>query len=270
MLRDLSFQLVRGEPPISPPHSRTVSSGSTGSQQNQLKSGYDAASRGPPPLADTARHNRLQPPAPQIPVSVSSKQFASLKTPTLVPWVSTRTNTAPGDITGMTGLLATPAKGAQFDDLDKNGIPNPPGPNLDALSARLRALETENGVKSRRNDELLTEANRAREMAATSERKSREHEAGADRERELAAAARRRQHELEAELQRLKTEAAESARRLQSQLQRAHDEALSAKRTHRDLEAEVARMCEELAGAMSDDEQRSICLEKIREFKQVL
>lgn len=114
------------------------------------------------PLGETGRHNRVS-----TKQSASVKDKTRFKNPTLVP-VVVPSNTTTADITGITGLLATPAKGAQFDDLNKNGgdigtaganIPQA----LATLHARIRALETENGVSRRRIRELEAEVERARE-----------------------------------------------------------------------------------------------------------
>jgi hypothetical protein len=97
-----------------------------------------------------------------------------MKAPTIVPVVvnsrpnNNTLNITSADITGITGLLLTPAKGAQFEDLNKNGADvGPVGVNVDqglaTLQARLRALETENGVSRRRINELEAEVARARQ-----------------------------------------------------------------------------------------------------------
>lgn len=85
------------------------------------------------------------------------------------------------DVTGITALLATPAKGMGMSDLDKNGGPvDSAGASiphsLASLQARLRALETENSVSRRRVRELESEIERANHEIAEA-RKSREAEA---------------------------------------------------------------------------------------------
>ncbi|KAI9635287.1 uncharacterized protein MKK02DRAFT_43969 [Dioszegia hungarica] len=86
-----------------------------------------------------------------------------------------RTSSAPAgrrgdtsaDVTGMTGLMATPAKGGAYEVLGKNGevggdagasIPQ----TLATLHARLRGLETENSIARRRVRELEGELERAK------------------------------------------------------------------------------------------------------------
>ncbi|WVQ97310.1 hypothetical protein IAU59_004421 [Kwoniella sp. CBS 9459] len=71
------------------------------------------------------------------------------------------------DITGMTNLLATPAKGWEYDTIGKNGevggqIGGSIAQTLATLHARLRALETENSVSRRRVKELEDELEKAR------------------------------------------------------------------------------------------------------------
>ncbi|XAO23257.1 hypothetical protein I312_102035 [Cryptococcus bacillisporus CA1280] len=70
------------------------------------------------------------------------------------------------DVTGMTALMATPAKGLIFDSLENNGdvggmsavnIPH----TLATLHARLRALEMESSVSRRRLKELEAEVEKA-------------------------------------------------------------------------------------------------------------
>ncbi|KIR43506.1 hypothetical protein I307_03412 [Cryptococcus deuterogattii 99/473] len=70
------------------------------------------------------------------------------------------------DVTGMTALMATPAKGLIFDSLENNGgvggmsavnIPH----TLATLHARLRALEMESSVSRRRVKELEAEVEKA-------------------------------------------------------------------------------------------------------------
>lgn len=85
------------------------------------------------------------------------------------------------DVTGITALLATPAKGMGMSDLDKNGGPMDSAgasipQSLASLQARLRALETENSVSRRRVRELEGEIERANQEIAKA-KKSREAEA---------------------------------------------------------------------------------------------
>lgn len=85
------------------------------------------------------------------------------------------------DVTGITALLATPAKGMGMSDLDKNGGPVDSAgasipQSLASLQGRLRALETENSVSRRRVRELESEIERANQEIAEA-RKSREAEA---------------------------------------------------------------------------------------------
>lgn len=103
------------------------------------------------------------------------------KAPTIVPVVHNNSrltvnpNLTSADITGLTGLLATPAKGATFEDLNKNGADagtagQTAAQALATMQARIRALETENGVSRRRIRELETEVERAREEVASASR----------------------------------------------------------------------------------------------------
>ncbi|OWZ34539.1 hypothetical protein C347_01923 [Cryptococcus neoformans AD2-60a] len=73
---------------------------------------------------------------------------------------------ASADVTGMSALMATPAKGLIFDSLKSNGdIGGEPAVNiphtLATLHARLRALEMESSVSRRRVKELEAEAEKA-------------------------------------------------------------------------------------------------------------
>jgi len=116
-----------------------------------------------------------------VPSQPSAKDKGRFKAPIIVPVINNqantshlRHNTTTGDITGLTGLLATPAKGAQFDDLNKNGTDIGSGAAipqaLATLHARIRALETENGVSRRRIRELEAEVERAREEVVNATR----------------------------------------------------------------------------------------------------
>ncbi|BEI84659.1 hypothetical protein CcaverHIS002_0500600 [Cutaneotrichosporon cavernicola] len=181
-LPNLSFSLGRNDPLPSPPQSRTVSatsskSSGSGSGPNALAElqtqtyHHDESIRRP--LVDTRRHNQ-----PQAPPERQYKK-GSYKAPYLVPVVQP----SPGrrdrtyDLTGITGLLATPMKGPGFEEIDKNAAPATMGAGvpsaLASLQAHVRALQNENGVANHRIAELEVECARAREEVA-------EMQAGAD------------------------------------------------------------------------------------------
>lgn len=76
----------------------------------------------------------------------------------------------------MTGLLATPAKGMQFESLDKNAAPETAGANvpsaLSSMQARIRALQNEKGLADHRIRELEDECQRARDEVNDMQRKA--------------------------------------------------------------------------------------------------
>lgn len=95
-----------------------------------------------------------------------------------------------GDMTGMTALMGTPAKGGVHDGLDKNGnvgketgggypfaVPSYSSSqaagisqHLATIQARLRAVETENAVSRRRVKDLEAELERAKAEVETARR----------------------------------------------------------------------------------------------------
>ncbi|WOO79028.1 uncharacterized protein LOC62_02G002565 [Vanrija pseudolonga] len=151
---NLSFTLTRNDPLLSPPLSRSVSSASSGSQDRR-----QAASR--PALGETNRHNAFAPQATLIRPDVLKKHKRHHR--------GVQNDSA--DVTGMTGLLATPGRGTSFVGVDKNGAPEDEmaaaiPTALASLHARLRALETENSVSRRRVRELESEIEKARDEVA--------------------------------------------------------------------------------------------------------
>ncbi|GMK58487.1 hypothetical protein CspeluHIS016_0505190 [Cutaneotrichosporon spelunceum] len=171
-LPNLSFTLSRNDPLPSPPQSRTVSASSSKSSGSGLDTNpltapqtqtyhHDESTRRP--LVDSRRHNQ-----PEAPPERQYKK-GSYKAPYLIPVVQP----SPGrrdrtyDLTGMTGLLATPAKGLEFEEIDKNAAPATRGAGvpsaLASLQAHVRALQNENGVANHRIAELEAECARARE-----------------------------------------------------------------------------------------------------------
>lgn len=161
VLPNLSLSLGRQDPLPSPPNSRTVSSSSSNSQGYgyQAQKNYVAGKR--PVLVETSKQSR-------VPERVTSQPR------------NPRQQNESADVTGITALLATPAKGIGMSELDKNGGPVDSAgasipQSLASLQARLRALETENSVSRRRVRELEGEIERANQEIAEA-RKSREAE----------------------------------------------------------------------------------------------
>ncbi|KAK4686263.1 hypothetical protein P7C73_g3869, partial [Tremellales sp. Uapishka_1] len=148
---NLTLTLNQNDPLPSPP-----SSGSGSRSQSRF------ASIVPPPrraLSDSTADN--------IPSAPSAKQrdIKRVQAEDRRPSPMKMNNSA--DITGMTGLMETPAKGEKYGTLGKNGdVGGDHGANiaqtLATLHARLRALETENSVSRRRVRELEAEVERAR------------------------------------------------------------------------------------------------------------
>ncbi|CAK9779416.1 hypothetical protein CC85DRAFT_331048 [Cutaneotrichosporon oleaginosum] len=174
-LPNLSFSLGRNDPLPSPPQSRTVSAASSKSSGDGTGSNHplsEAQTYRPDsrrPLADTGLHNQSQY-QPERPY-----KKGQYKAPYLVPVVQP----SPGrrdrtfDLTGMTGvtgLLATPAKGPGFGEIDKNAAPLTAGAGvpsaLASLQAHIRALQNEKGVATQRIAELEAQWARAREAVA--------------------------------------------------------------------------------------------------------
>lgn len=167
VLPNLSLSLGRQDPLPSPPNSRTVSSSSTNSQsygyQNQNQKSYVSVKR--PVLVETTnKQMRVPERVTSQPKNIRQQQMNDS-----------------ADVTGITALLATPAKGMGMSDIDKNGGPMDSAgssipQSLASLQARLRALETENSVSRRRVRELEGEIEHANQEIAEA-RKSREAEA---------------------------------------------------------------------------------------------
>lgn len=150
---NLSFTLTRNDPLLSPPPSRSVSSASSSSQERR-----QAATR--PALGETNRHNAFAPQATLLRPDVLKKHRRHHGV-----------HNDSADVTGMTGLLATPGRGTSFVGVDKNGAPEDEmaaaiPTALASLHARLRALETENSVSRRRVRELEAEIEKARDEVA--------------------------------------------------------------------------------------------------------
>ncbi|ORX35965.1 hypothetical protein BD324DRAFT_651874 [Kockovaella imperatae] len=154
---NLSLTLNRNDPLPSPPSSRSAS-GSGDEYAKHTQGSRRASSRAP--LGETTRHNH------EVATRVWGK-FENLEK-------ERRPASAParafdGDLTRMTGLLETPAKGGKFGSLDKNVNVGSEEPGasipqaLASLQARLRALETEASLSRRRVKELEDELDRARE-----------------------------------------------------------------------------------------------------------
>lgn len=146
---NLSYSLNRNDPLPSPPQSRTVSSASS---KSALREAIPSRSDGRTALGETNRHNIAPQRTQREPKKTRNRHAAGTDSP---------------DITGITQLLATPARGAEFESIGKNAGPvDGAGASIPAtlatLSARLRALETENGVSRRRVRELEAEVERAR------------------------------------------------------------------------------------------------------------
>ncbi|ORY32305.1 hypothetical protein BCR39DRAFT_523842 [Naematelia encephala] len=170
---NLSLTLNRNDPLLSPPISgasddttRKPSSGFTSMAQrlgDDLRASKPQARRA---LSDTTAHNIAKTPGPK-----RASQKDKLKN---LQGGERRTNSAPAgrpsvqaDVTGMTNLLETPAKGMEHGVLGKNtDVGGKSGSNipqtLATLHARLRALETENSLSRRRVRELEGEVERAR------------------------------------------------------------------------------------------------------------
>ena len=146
--QNLSLTLNRNDPLPSPPHSRAGSRSASGSSAESVKLNAKAGLassrfssiarelgndiRVRQPLGDSQRHNTQQS-AP--PASARQQREESYVVPAKDRMRSLqserRTTSAParveGDLTGMTGLMATPAKGGEFDDVAKNGAGNTAG-----------------------------------------------------------------------------------------------------------------------------------------------
>ncbi|CAD6565637.1 MAG: hypothetical protein TREMPRED_001621 [Tremellales sp. Tagirdzhanova-0007] len=180
---NLSFTLNRNDPLPSPPVSRSNSgSGSSADHTitatNAVKPKQDTGSRVSSAarelgndikarrvLGQSTSHNvQSQTPAPRH-VKEKSRVRALQD--------ENRRASAPGrveqseDITGLTGLMETPAKGGEFGACGKNGdFGGDAGgtikQTLATLHARLRALETENSLCRRRVRELEGELERAK------------------------------------------------------------------------------------------------------------
>lgn len=152
---NLSYTLNRSDPLLSPPQSRTASSASEKSNFRGGAARHTSAGR--TVLGETNRHN-ASPAAARV--RKTHRYNAGNDS---------------ADITGMTGFLATPARGAGFASIDKNAAPTNAAASgipasLSTLSARLRALETENGVSRRRVRELEAEVEHAREEVYEAQR----------------------------------------------------------------------------------------------------
>ncbi|WVF70618.1 hypothetical protein IAT40_005410 [Kwoniella sp. CBS 6097] len=200
---NLSFTLTRNDPLLSPPssggeHSGSVGMGSTHNTKAKGKVQPDAAvsSR----FSSLAREiegdiraarqaqSQAQAQAPRRALSDSTshnvqrtpvaKQFGSKTNGNRVKAIQEeirRSASAPVrgardqsmDVTGMTNLMATPAKGMEYGTIGKNGdvggeAAGSIAQTLATLHARLRALETENSVSRRRVRELEDELEKAR------------------------------------------------------------------------------------------------------------
>ncbi|KAL1410556.1 hypothetical protein Q8F55_004569 [Vanrija albida] len=159
-LPNLSFTLTRNDPLLSPPPSRSVSSASSGSREDRRQQSAPAR----PALGETNRHNAFAPQATLTRPDVLKKHKRHH---------AVQNDSA--DVTGMTGLLATPGRGTSFVGVDKNGAPEDPmaaaiPTALASLHARLRALETENSVSRRRVRELEVEIEKARDEVARAQK----------------------------------------------------------------------------------------------------
>ncbi|RXK35042.1 hypothetical protein M231_07695 [Tremella mesenterica] len=173
---NLSYTLNRSTALPSPPTSRSSSA------EPPSVSGFTAAAHR---LEKELKTKSRPQPAPRRALSDTTAQIHNMGAPG--PRRSTRPLTlgkedvrpgsAPphGDVTGMTGLLETPAKGADFGSLGKNAelggetggaIPQ----TLATLHARLRALETENSLSRRRVRELEQELEKAKGEVETAKR----------------------------------------------------------------------------------------------------
>ncbi|WVQ85605.1 hypothetical protein IAT38_007771 [Cryptococcus sp. DSM 104549] len=190
---NLSYTLSRNEPPLSPPSSgedtlkakrRGVDSPSHFSSYAReidadLHAARKAAAPEPAPRPTTARR-----PLGESTVHNVSRTSGPRKTTgkekvdrvRALQGEGRRSASAPvrrgmdytADITGLTALLATPAKGGQYGHLGANvDVGGDPAVNipesLAAVQARIRALETENSVNRRRVKELEGEVERAKE-----------------------------------------------------------------------------------------------------------
>jgi hypothetical protein len=116
---NLSFTLNRNDPLPSPPVSRHGSgSGSSAGSRSRMASAAPAQTKTRRPLGDTTVHNITQ-----------TRTQTQKSKPKVVQDTPQRPASAPtrlrphdsADVTGMTGLLDTPAKGLAHGSIDKNG-----------------------------------------------------------------------------------------------------------------------------------------------------
>ncbi|WVR05882.1 hypothetical protein IAU60_002908 [Kwoniella sp. DSM 27419] len=191
--QNLSFTLTRNDPLLSPPSSGgentqnyAHASMQTKQSESSLRFSSTAKELGneirasqqqqPQPkqrraLSDSTAHNVQQTPSLRQPVKDKSSGNHRVRTIR----DEARAASAPVrgykesslDVTGLTALMATPAKGGEYDSIDRNGDVGGEGSGalaqtLATLHARLRALETENTVSRRRVRELEDELERAK------------------------------------------------------------------------------------------------------------
>nr|XP_031861374.1 uncharacterized protein CI109_003346 [Kwoniella shandongensis]KAA5528446.1 hypothetical protein CI109_003346 [Kwoniella shandongensis] len=183
---NLSYTLTRNDPLLSPPSSsenttlkarpETQTNTRFSSLARELGDDLRAARQQPAPaprraLSDSTIYNVAHTPAPATtrPVKDKGDRLRALqdenRRSASAPVRGTRDLSM--DVTGLTALMATPAKGGEFGTLGKNGdVGGDSGANipqaLATLNARLRALETENSLSRRRVRELEEELERAR------------------------------------------------------------------------------------------------------------
>ena len=150
--QNLSLTLNRNDPLPSPPHSRAGSRSASGSSAESVKitSKANLASsrfssiarelgnniRARQPLGESQRQNTQPGHVASVsrrPVKEKSNALPE-KDRLRALQGERRTNSAParveGDLTGMTALMATPAKGGEYDDVAKNGAGGDAGGEL--------------------------------------------------------------------------------------------------------------------------------------------
>ncbi|KAL7419500.1 hypothetical protein Q5752_005411 [Cryptotrichosporon argae] len=159
---NLSFSLTRADPLPSPPTSRSSSASHSHTQtlaEPKTRVPTQPTQPAQPERRALGETNRTNVPVPH---ERTAKGFPSAPRRASAP-----ARADASDITGITALMDTPAKGLSFGRIHKDARVEPEtGANivqtLAALNARLRALENENVVSRRRVRELEAEVERAR------------------------------------------------------------------------------------------------------------
>ncbi|OCF33341.1 hypothetical protein I316_05083 [Kwoniella heveanensis BCC8398] len=174
----LSFTLTRNDPLLSPPSSGGEHSGDdlhAARQAQDRSAALASAPAAPAPrraLSDSTSHNIIHK-TPVVKQQAYSKTNGNrvkaiqeeIRRSASAPVRGARDQSM--DVTGMTNLMATPAKGLEYGTIGRNGDVGGEGAGniaqtLATLHARLRALETENSVSRRRVRELEDELEKAR------------------------------------------------------------------------------------------------------------